>query len=291
MKYSYFPGCSSEATGLTYDMSARAVAEKLGIELREIDDWNCCGATSYFAARELLSFAISARNLALAEAMGPEDVVCTCNSCYTILAKTNAYMAESPELAEEVNDALAQIGRSYSGGLKVRHFAEVLVNDLGAEAIAEKATRRLTGMKIAPYYGCQFTRPMGGDWDDYEFPNTLDGLFEALGAEVVDYPMRAKCCGGTMMLTAQDAALKMCRDLLQGAVDDEADVVICACPLCEMSLEGYQPRVNAKYGTQYEVPVAYFTQILGYALGIDEKTLGIDKQIVSLDKVLAAVPA
>ena len=114
---------------------------------------------------------------------------------------------------------------------------------------------------------------------------------DQLGAEVVDYPMRAKCCGGTMMLTAQDAALKMCRDLLQGAVDDEADVVICACPLCEMSLEGYQPRVNAKYGTQYEVPVAYFTQILGYALGIDEKTLGIDKQIVSLDKVLAAVPA
>jgi len=291
MKYSYFPGCSAEATGKTYDMSARALCKKLGVELAEIDDWNCCGATSYFSARELLSFAISARTLALAEKMGPEDVVCTCNSCWTVLAKTNKYMAESTELAADVNDALAQIGKSYGGGLKVRHIAEVLVNDIGNEAIAEKATRRLTGIKVAPYYGCQFTRPMGGDWDDYEFPKILDGMFEALGATVVPYVMRAKCCGGTQMLTSPEGALKMVHDLLQCAVDDQADVIVCACPLCEMSLEGYQPRVNATFGTSFNIPVLYFTQLVGYALGCDPKDLGLDKQIVSPDKVLASVPA
>jgi heterodisulfide reductase subunit B len=291
MKYSYFPGCSGEATAKAYDMSTRAVCQKLGIELEELDDWNCCGATSYFSIRELLGFAISARNLAIAEQAGPQDLVATCNSCYTILAKTDKYMKQDAHLAGEVNDALKQIGRSYSGSVKVRHLAEVLVNDYGIEAIAEKATRRLTGLKVAPYYGCQFTRPMGGEWDDYEYPTILDPMFEALGAKVTDYPVRSKCCGGMMMLTAPEGALKMCNDLMQAAVDDEADVIVCACPLCEMSLEGYQPKVNAKFGTNFNIPVMFFTQLVGYALGCDPKDLGLDKQIVPVEPVLSAIPA
>jgi len=291
MKYSYFPGCSAEATGKAYDVSARAVCAKLGIELEELEDWNCCGATSYFSARELLSFAISARNLALAEASGASDLIATCNSCYTVLAKTNKYMSLSPELATEVNEALAQVGRSYKGTVKVRHLAEMLVTDYGLEALAEKVTRRLTGIKVAPYYGCQFTRPMGGDWDDFEFPVTLDKLFEAMGATMVDFPMKTKCCGGMMMLTNADAALKMCHDLLAAVEESGADVVVACCPLCEMNLEAYQPKVNAKYGTSFRIPVLYFTQLAGYALGCDPKDLAIDKQVVPCEAVLAAVPA
>jgi heterodisulfide reductase subunit B2 len=291
MKYSYYPGCSGEATAKPYDMSSRAMCEKLGMELEELDDWNCCGATSYFSIRELLGFAISARNLAIAEQAGGQDLVAACNSCYTVLAKTNHYLESDELLKHEVNDALAQIGRTYSGSVKVRHLAEVLVNDIGIEAIAEKATRRLTGLKVAPYYGCQFTRPMGGDWDDFEYPTILDGVFEALGATVTEYSMRAKCCGGMMMLTAPEGALKMCHDLMQCAVDDGADVIVCACPLCEMSLEGYQPKVNAKYGSSFKIPVMYFTQLVGYALGCDAKALALDKQIVPVEPVLAAIPA
>ena len=291
MKYAYFPGCSAEATGKAYDISTRSMCKKLGVELVELNDWNCCGSTSYFSARELLSFAISARNLAIAEQMGAENLIATCNACYTVLAKTNKYMAQSPELAEEVNEALGQVGRNYAGSVKVRHLAEVLMTDLGADVIAEKVQRRLTGVKVAPYYGCQFTRPMGGDWDDYEFPLTLDKLFTAMGATVVDYPAKSKCCGGMMMMTTADAALKMCNDLLQCAADAQADVIVCACPLCEMNLEAYQPKVNAKYGTSFRIPVVYFTQLAGYALGCDPRELALEKQIIPVDAVLAAVPA
>jgi len=290
MKYGYFPGCSAEATGKAYDISTRAVCAKLGIELEELDDWNCCGATSYFSARELLSFAITARNLSIAEAMGHTDLVTSCNACFEGLDKTNRYLAESPDLAEKVGRALAQVGRKYDGTVTVRHIADVLVNDYGLEAIAQRVTRRLTGIKVASYYGCQYSRPVGS-FDDCEFPVTMDRLFEAMGATAVDFPGKAKCCGGMMMMTQMDAALKMCHDILRDAADGEADVIVCACPLCEMNLEAYQPKVNAKYGTSFRIPVMHFTQLAGFAVGCDPKDLAIDKQIVPCDAVLAAVPA
>lgn len=290
MKYSYFPGCSAGATGKAYDISARALCTRLGIELEELDDWNCCGATSYFSARELLTFTINARNLSMAEQAGSADLVATCNSCYLGLAKTNRYLAESPKLAADVNEALAQVGRKYNGTVRVRHLADVLVNDYGIDAIAEKSTRRLTGIKVASYYGCQYSRPFAA-FDDPEFPVTLDKLFAALGADPMDFPSRAKCCGGMMMMTETDAALKMCRDLLAEVQEGGADVIVCACPLCEMNLEAYQGMVNAKFGTSFRIPVMYFTQLAGYAVGCDPKDLALEKQVVPVDAVLAAVPA
>ena len=138
MKYLYYPGCSAEATGKAYDLSTRAMMEKLGVELVELDDWNCCGATSYFSVRELDSFAIAARNLAIAQEMGDDELCVICNACYTTLAKTNRYMAEDPHVFEAVNGALGAVGRSYDGKVKVRHVVDILVNDIGLDAIAEK---------------------------------------------------------------------------------------------------------------------------------------------------------
>ena len=290
MRYLYYPGCSSEATGKAYDISTRALMGKLGVELVELDDWNCCGATSYFSVRELDSFAIAARNLAIAEQQGDEDLCVICNACYTTLAKTNRYMADSPEVFEAVNGALGAVDRSYSGQKPVRHIMDVLINDIGLEALAEKVTHRLTGLKVACYYGCQYSRPMGA-FDDTEFPVTMDQFFQALGAETVDFPGRVKCCGGMMMLTKEQGALRLCQELLKGAQDAGADVIVCACPLCEMNVEGYQPRVNKTFGTNFDIPVMYFTQLAGLAFGADPKQLAIDKQIVSCDRVVAAIPA
>ena len=290
MRYLYYPGCSSEATGKAYDISARALMAKLGVELREIDDWNCCGATSYFSVRELDSFAIAARNLAIAQQQGDEDVVAICNACYTSLSKTNRYMNESDEVFKAVNGALGAVGRSYDGTKRVRHVMDVLINDIGLETIADQVSRRLTGIKVAPYYGCQYSRPMG-TFDDPEFPTTMDQLFKALGADVVDYPGKVKCCGGMMMMTKEDAALRMCFELLKTAADAGADVIVAACPLCEMNLEAYQPRVNATYNTSFNIPVMYFTQLAGLAFGVEPTKLAIDKQVVSCDGVLAAIPA
>ena len=290
MKYLYYPGCSAEATGKAYGMSTLAVMDKLGVELEELDDWNCCGATSYFSVRELDSFAIAARNLAIAQKQGDEDICVICNACYTTLAKTNRYIAESPEVHEAVNGALGAVGRSYDGKANVSHIMDILTNDIGLEAIAEKVKRRLSQIKVAPYYGCQYSRPMG-DFDDPEFPTTMDRLFEATGAAVVDYPAKAKCCGGMMMMTRGDVALRLCQELLQAAKDNEADVIVAACPLCEMNLEAYQPKVNEMYGTDFHIPVMFFTQLLGLALGADPKQLGIDKQIISCEPIVAAIPA
>jgi heterodisulfide reductase subunit B len=290
MRYTYYPGCSAEATGKAYDTSTRAMCQKLGIELVELNDWNCCGATSYFSVRELTSFAIAARNLALAKEMGTDELVVVCNACYTTLSKTNRYMADSPHTAAEVNEALAQVGRSYDGSVKVRHMMDVLVNDLGIDAFSEKVTRRLTELKVAPYYGCQFSRPKG-TFDDPEFPVTMDKLFAAAGATMVDYPVKAKCCGGMMMMSNEKGALALCYELLLCAQRSEADVIIAACPLCEMNLEAYQPKVNAAYGTNFDIPVMYFTQLAGLALGVEPRSLALDKQVVSVQPVLAAIPA
>jgi heterodisulfide reductase subunit B len=290
MRYLYYPGCSAEATGKAYDISTRALMEKLGVELIELDDWNCCGATSYFSVRELDSFAIAARNLAIAQRQGDEDLCVICNACYTTLAKTNRYMAESTEVFEAVNGALGAVDRSYDGTKPVRHIMDVLINDIGLETLEAKVTRRLTGLKVACYYGCQYSRPMGA-FDDTEFPVTMDNFFRALGAETVDFAGKVKCCGGMMMLTKEEGALRLCHELLKGAQDAGADVIVCACPLCEMNVEGYQPRVNKTFGTSFDIPVMYFTQLAGLAFGADSRQLAIDKQIVSCDPVVAAIPA
>ncbi len=291
MKYLYYPGCSAESTGKAYDISTRAVMEKLGVELAELDDWNCCGATSYFSTRELDSFAIAARNLSIAQQQGDEDLCVICNACYTTLAKTNRYIAESPHVREQVSGALNAVGRSYDGTKPVRHVMDVLINDVGLEAIESKVTRRLTGLKVAPYYGCQYSRPIGS-FDDTEDPQTMDRFFQALGADVLtDFPAKLKCCGGMMMLTNADVAVRLCHEILMSAKDMGADVIVAACPLCEMNMEGYQPRVNSAFGTDYNIPVMYFTQLAGLALGADPKQLGIGMQAVSCAPVLAAIPA
>jgi len=290
LRYSYFPGCSAEATGKAYDISARVVCKKLGIDLVEIPDWNCCGATSYISIRELESFGVSARNLAIAQEMGDMDVVATCSACYTILAKTNRYLAEDDALHETINEALAAAGRSYDGSLTVRHLLDVIVNDLGCEAVSDKVARRLTKLKVAPYYGCQASRPKG-TFDDPEFPVSLDRLLEAMGAEPVYYPVKTKCCGGMLMMTEEEAALRLNLELLQCARDNGADVIVTMCPLCEMNVEAYQSMVNKRFGTDFNIPVMYFTQLLGVALGVESKRLALDKQIVPVDKVLAKVPA
>jgi heterodisulfide reductase subunit B len=291
MKYLYYPGCSAEATGKAYDISTRALMEKLGVGLVELPDWNCCGATSYFSVRELDSFAIAARNMAIAQEMGEDEICVICNACYTSLAKANRYMADDPHVFEAVNGALGAVGRKYDGQVKIRHIMDILINDIGLEAIQERVTRRLTGVRVAPYYGCQFSRPMGS-FDDVQFPTTMDRLFQAMGADVItDWDAKTDCCGGMMMLTKRDGALRLCHELLVAARQYKADVVVATCPLCEMNLEGYQRQVNQAFGTDFDIPVMYFTQLAGLALGADPKQLAIDKQVVSCDPVLAAIPA
>jgi heterodisulfide reductase subunit B2 len=265
----------------------REVFAALGQELIEIDDWNCCGATVYMSVKETVSLAVSARNLALAERMGM-DILAPCSSCFTVLNKTNRVLNALPELHRDVNEALAEGKLSYSGATVVRHPLDVLMNDVGIEAILQHQKRSLKGLKIAPYYGCQIVRP-DKTFDDRENPVLMDRLFSKCGGEVVPYPVKVRCCGGMLMTTFEEAALKLNMELLECARQYGADVIVTTCPLCHFNLEGYQDRINARYGTKYATPILYFTQLLGVVLGLDSVRLGIDASFVPLGAKLASV--
>jgi heterodisulfide reductase subunit B len=280
MNYTYYPGCSLEASADSYDKSLKSVFSDLGLGLSEIVDWNCCGATAYMSVKETVSLAISARNLALAEKAGL-DIVAPCSACYTVLAKTHKIMAEKSQLFDHVNSALSQVGLSYNLGCRVRHPLDVLVNDVGIEAIAQKAKVSLKGLKIAQYYGCQIVRPYA-TFDDAENPVTMDKLFEALGAESVYYPNKVRCCGGMLMFTFADVALKLTDELLRCAQENGADVILTTCPMCQANLDMHMDELQQSYGHSYTIPTLFFTELLGVAMGSSISQMGIDKHLVPL---------
>jgi len=291
VKYAYYPGCSLECNAAAYDHSTRGVAEHMHLELVEIDDWNCCGATEYFSQDELTAASVVARNLALVDEK-TDQLVAPCAACYLNLKKTDQLMIDHPELGAKINEALAAGGLNYKpGSLEVRHMLDVIHDDIGEEAVRDKVVRPLEGLRVAPYYGCQVVRPISND-DNPEYPMKMDHLFEWLGAEVVDYPVKAHCCGGHMTQISEPQAFELIRRLLQSAQDYDADVIACMCPMCQLNLDGFQARVNGYFNTNFKLPIVYFTQLLGVAFGIDEKKLGLGKEIVSarpvIDKKLKA---
>jgi len=284
--YAYYPGCSLITTNRAYDISTRNVARVLGIELIELEDWNCCGATAYTAIREKRSFILSARNLALAEKTG-RDLVTTCAGCYLSLHKTNMYMAEDSEMREEIRRALQAGGMDYNGTIRVRHCLDVLVNDLGEEAIKQHVVRPFDGLKVAPYYGCQITRPFG-DIDDPEFPEIMDRLMSWIGAEAVPFSMKTKCCGGMLMVTQPGVCQELVGQLLSQAKDEGADCIATACPLCQINLEAYQAKVGRITGTDCRIPVLYFTQLMGITLGLKPKNIALSDNLTPYEAVYAA---
>lgn len=282
--YSYFPGCSLEATAVAYGLSTKAISGPLEMELIELEDWNCCGSTPYSSIEDLEAICIAARNLALAEKTGL-DLVTPCSSCYCTLSRANSQLREYPELRDKVREILAAAGLEYKGQVRVRHLAEVLFNDIGLEFIKSKVVNPLSGLKVAPYYGCQLVRPTG--FDDPENPQSLDLLIATLGAEATPFPLKSRCCGGSLIIPEMDLALGLIHQLLESATTNGAQCVATVCPLCQTNLDAYQGIVNSKFKTRYDLPVLFFTQLLGLALGIAPKELGFDKNIISAERVLA----
>ena len=287
MDYTYYPGCSLESAHSSYDESVRKVFDCLGSKLIELDDWNCCGATAYMSIKETLSFAISARNLALAEKFD-RDIVAPCSSCYRVLRKTNKYLKESPVLHKQINECLNEAGLSYNLSVDVRHPLDVLVNDIGLDKIKEKVKHELNGLKIANYYGCMIVRPVEV-FDNMEDPTSMDKIFEVVGGVNVYFPFKTKCCGGMLMTTYEDIALKLSKEIIESAVENGADCIVTTCPLCQMNLEAYQDEINKKFKINYNIPVLFFTQVLGLALGFSAEELGIEKNLTEGIKLNGAL--
>ncbi len=275
--YAYFPGCSLESLGKSYNLSAVESARALGVELRELEDWNCCGATAYFPVDELLAYALTARNLAQAEAVGL-DFVAPCSACYKNAWSTNNYIQHDPDLAEHLNYALEADNLQVKGTSRVMHLIDVYTQDVGEAEIKKKVTKPLKGLRVAPYYGCQLLRPRKGH-EDVENPQYFEGLLSALGAEPADYPSKARCCGGSLIIANRKAALDMLYRCLQDAVYCKADVIATTCPMCHVNLEVYQSNANREFGADFRVPVMYFTQLVGLAVGVPAKRLGIGSEL------------
>ena len=284
--YTYFPGCSSSHGGAkAYGWSAQAVARALDMELIELDDWNCCGSTPSTSIDELASLCCSARNLALAEKRGL-DMVTPCSACYVILSRTNFYLKVYPELKAKVDEALAAGDLEYRGTVRVRHLLDVFVNDVGFDEISSKVEKNLSGLKVAPYYGCQVVRPTPS-FDHPESPQSLDKLLASLGTEPVPFPLKTRCCGGSLIISEEALALDLLRKLLDCASVNGAECLVTVCPLCQTNLDAYQSRVNKKFGTSFNLPVLFFTQLMGLAFGLVDQDLGLATGIVPVEKALA----
>ncbi len=284
-KYAYFPGCSLEKMALGYNKSTMETAHALGVDLQELEDWNCCGATAYFHIDEILAYTLCARNLAMAE-KEKLDVVAPCSGCFKNMHSTREHMKKDADLAEHINDALGEDDLHFSGTSRVHHILDVFVKEVGLDKVRKAAAHPLKGLRVAAYYGCQVIRPRKGR-EDVEQPRHFEDLISALGAQPVDYRLKLRCCGGSLIVTHREAALAMAHQLLANAADEKADLVVTVCPLCQVNLECYQGLVNRKFGTKFKMPVLYFTQLMGLAFGIAPKKLGIGKEFVPVDDVLA----
>jgi heterodisulfide reductase subunit B2 len=299
MKYSYFPGCSLKGTGRAYEESLIPVLKALGAELEELDDWNCCGATAYMALDEAKACVMASRNLAIAEKAGHRELLAPCSACYLVLNKTKHYLKESPAVAALVQNALQTANLSYSGNVPVRHPLDMLVNDIGVETIKQRVKAPLQGLKVAPYYGCQIVRPYS-TFDDQYNPTTMDRLLEALGCTVVEYPLKTRCCGGSLTGTLPEPGLLCAYIVLKEAIKRGADVIATVCPLCQFNLDGYRDKMAVKWGhetipdpnnkgarlrvgSRLNLPVVYFTQLMGLAFGLSEKELGLQRGFAPLE--------
>lgn len=287
MKYAYFPGCSLKGLGRAYEESLLPVMRHLGVELVELDDWNCCGATAYMSVDEEKACVLAARNLALAEKAGPHDLVAPCSACYLVLNKTKHYLEDLPEIRQSVHRALGAAGLHYRGGTPVRHPLDVLVHDVGLDVIKEKVVRPLQGLKVVPYYGCQVVRPYA-TFDDAWNPTTMDRLLATLGAEVVPYPLKTKCCGASLTGTLPEAGLRLSYILLKEAVRRGADVIATICPLCQFNLDAYHDKLARRW-SDVRIPTVYFTQLMGLAFGLPAEQLGLQRGFVPM-KPLPPLP-
>jgi len=290
VKYAYFPGCSVHSSAKEYGMSCKAVNTVLGIELVEIPDWNCCGSIdAVYAYNPLLSIALSTRNLSLAETM-KMDIVTLCSACYFTLSRANKILREDAGLKEKVDKVINDAGLKYVGEVKVRHYLDVLANDVGFDKIAEHVKVPLKGLKVAPYYGCLLVRPPKiSNFDDPEHPTSMDKLITALGAQNVNYPDKTSCCGASLAITDESVMMEMTKGLLLDAKDAEADCIVTPCPMCHFNLDAKQKDIESHFHIKIDLPILYITQLIGLAFGLDPKELGLQRNVVSPTKLLKRV--
>jgi heterodisulfide reductase subunit B len=284
MKYAYYPGCSLDATGIEYDIANKLVARTLGIELVEIPDWNCCGATSAHTTNHLLALALPARNLAIAEAHGFEQVAVPCAACFARCKKTAAAVQASPDLQVQISEV---IGMTYAAKSEILSYLDVIGKKTGLDHIKKHVVQPLTGLKIAAYYGCLLVRPVDiTQSDDPENPMVMDRLLQVIGSEPIAWDYKTECCGASQVVPVPQLGKKLIHDILKNAASYGADAIATACPLCMLNLDMRQKQINAMFGTQFHIPVFHFTELMALSFGYSAQDFGLAKHFESAESLL-----
>ena len=277
MKYAYYPGCSLGTTAKEYDLSAKALCQRLGVELTELPDWSCCGASSGHCTNYRLAHALTGRNLAIAEREGL-DMAVVCPACFLRMKDTRHQVMENPQLKEMVAES---IGFPYEARYNVRHLLDIIYNEVGIETVRAKVTKPLAGLRLVSYYGCFLVRPPKVvAFDDPENPQSIDKLLEALGAEVLDWSGKVDCCGGSLSLTRKDVAAKLVGELIDNAYGVRAEAIVTACPLCQANLDAGKNSAGRK------LPVFYFTELVGLAMGEPDVKSWFKKHLIDPSDLL-----
>jgi len=287
--FAYYPGCSGQGTSREYDVSTRMVCEALGINLMDIPDWSCCGSSPAHAFDHVLPAALSARNFQLVQSLGLDTILTPCPSCLGNM-RTSTHRLKQDAFRQSVN---ALLDEPYTGNVEAMSVLQAIVEIAGTAALTARVSQPLSGLRVAPYYGCIMNRPadiMG--FDDPENPVAMDRILAALGAEVVPFPLKVECCGASYGVPCRDIVARLSGKLLACARDMGAEAMVVACPMCQMNLDLRQKQLSKPAGMSFEMPVFYYTQLMGFALGLPAEKLGFQKLCVSprllLSRVLAA---
>ena len=274
MKYPFYPGCSMHSSAREYLDSFEAISRYFGVELEEVKGWTCCAPTAVHGISQLLSISIPAANLALIEADGKDCVVVPCAACYSRFKCAAFEIAESKDTAEKVNDC---IGHEFKNSVKIIHPLEIYT-DIKHELVVTE----LSKVNVVAYYGCLLTRPPDvKQFDDCENPQSMDNILRKLGLNVLDWSYKTDCCGATFNLTNKDVFLKLTGKILEEAKNAGADIIAVACPLCQVNLDSYQFEKKSP-----NIPIFYFSQLIGLAYGVNAQELGLPKQFVNGEEVI-----
>lgn len=277
-KIGFYPGCSLTGTAREYNESVQALAHACGVELVELADWNCCGATAaHSVGGERLSAALPARILALAEQQGFSRLLVPCASCYNRLAVTQHTLAANAELRSAIAD---EMGLPYAGRLQVMNVVQFMDTCITREAVRERVKAPFVH-KVACYYGCLLVRPHNVlRFDRVEDPQTMDEWMRTIGVEPIDWAFKTECCGAGLSVPRTDVVARLSGSILEDAVLRGAEAVVVACPMCHSNLDLRRPEINAVAGHRMDIPVIYITQAVGLALGLPAATLGLQRHFV-----------
>ncbi len=276
MQVGYYPGCSLESSAKEFDLSIRAVVEAMEIELKELPDWNCCGASAAHYFNEELAMALPYRNLIKAEEAGLEKVISPCPACYSHMKHVHEKVQKDPKLTARLQTIA---GKTYGGKVESRHLLDFLKRDVGLDRLKSSIKSSLNGLRVASYYGC-LTRLPGVNLDDVENPMLMDEIIDTLGGEPLEWSHKTECCGASLSLTRTEIAVRLVRSILEAAKERGAQCIAVVCPLCQSNLDSRQGDVYKTYGTRFNMPILYISQLIGLTQKLGFSNLGLDRLII-----------